>query len=182
VNFLELPPRDAKTGLVNVVIDTPRGSRNKFKYDEDLGTFKLSRVLPEGHVFPFDFGSVPGTRAADGDAIDVMVLLDQPTFAGCLVQVRLIGVLPARQSGFNRARKRKTVVNDRLLGVPQTKVNKPAVRSIAEVDPARIAHIQHFFVSYNEAQGRRFRPGRPLGPNAAEKRLREAIARFEKEG
>ena len=75
-----LEPRDAKTGLVRVIVDTPRGSHNKLKYDEELGCFKLSRILPVGHVFPYDFGSVPGTRAADGDALDVLVLLDAPTF------------------------------------------------------------------------------------------------------
>lgn len=171
--FPDLPPVDAKSGRVNVVIDTPRGSRNKIKYDEALRTFKLSRILPEGHSFPFDFGSVPGTLAEDGDALDVMVLLDEPTFPGCLVQVRLIGVLTARQT-----EKRKTIRNDRLLAVPETKVNKPAVRNIAELDPQRVAHIEHFFVSYNHAQGRRFQPGRRLGPAGAEKLLREAIARY----
>jgi inorganic pyrophosphatase len=75
--FFRLKPRDSKTRLVNVIIDTPRGSRNKFKFDEKLGCFKLSRILPLGHYFPYDFGSVPGTRAADGDALDVLVIMDE---------------------------------------------------------------------------------------------------------
>jgi inorganic pyrophosphatase len=119
--------------------------------DEELGVLKLSRILPAGHSFPFDFGSIPGTRAEDGDALDVMVLVEQPSFPGCLFQVRLIGVLTGRQT-----EKRKTIRNDRLLAVPETAVNKPAVRTIADVDPARLGEIQHFFVSYNLAQGRRF--------------------------
>jgi inorganic pyrophosphatase len=90
--------------------------------------------------------------------------------------VRLIGVLTARQT-----EKGKTIRNDRLLAVPQTEVNKPAVRDIADVDPQRIREIEHFFVSYNLAHGRRFKPGRPQGPAAAERRLRQSIARFEKE-
>jgi inorganic pyrophosphatase len=177
MNFLEIPPRDPDTGLVNVVVDTPRGSRNKYKVDEKLGVFKLSRILPAGHSFPFDFGSIPGTREADGDALDVMVLMEAPTFPGCLLQVRLIGVLTGRQT-----EKEKTIRNDRLLAVPQTEVNKPKVRDIADVDPERIAQIEHFFVSYNLAHGRRFKPGRPQGPRAAERRLRQSIARFGREG
>jgi inorganic pyrophosphatase len=171
--FLDIPPRDDKSGLVNVVIDTPRGSRNKYKIDEELEVFKLSRILPEGHSFPFDFGFIPRTRAEDGDALDVMVLMEQPTFPGCLLQVVLIGVLPGQQT-----EKGKTITNDRLLAVPQTRTNKPAVRDIADVDPERLRQLQHFFVSYNVAQGRTYKPGRPRGPKAAERRLAEAIERF----
>jgi inorganic pyrophosphatase len=177
VDFHKIPPRDEETGLVNVVIDTPRGSRNKYKLDEALGLFKLARILPEGHYFPFDFGSIPGTRAEDGDALDVMVLMDEPAFVGCLLRVRLVGVLTARQTQM-----RKTIRNDRLLAVPQTETNQPAVRSIDDVDRERIRQIEHFFVSYNAAQGRTFKPGRPQGVRAAEKRLREAIVRLRRDG
>jgi inorganic pyrophosphatase len=175
--FLDIPARDDESGLVNVVIDTPRGSRNKYKIDEKLGMLKLSRILPEGHSFPFDFGSIPRTRAEDGDALDVMVLVEEPTFPGCLLQVRLIGVLTGRQT-----EKGKTLRNDRLLGVPETSVNKPAVRDIAAVDPVRIAHLQHFFVSYNLAQGRKYKPGKPRNAQAAERLVRAAIARFKEHG
>ena len=175
MRFLDIPTRDEQSGLVNVVIDTPRGSRNKYKVDEKLDVLKLSRILPEGHAFPFDFGSIPHTRAEDGDALDVMVLMEEPTFAGCLLQVRLIGVLTGRQT-----EKGKTIRNDRLVGVAETSVNKPAVRSIADVNPVRIAQLQHFFVSYNLAHGRRYKPGKPQGPRAAERRLAAAMRRFSK--
>src|SRR5437588_699981 len=92
-----LEARDPASGLVHVVIDTPRGSRNKFKYDEKLGLFRLSKVLPLGSCFPYDFGFIPSTRAGDGDALDVLVLMDEPAFTGCLLRVRLIGVLQAEQ-------------------------------------------------------------------------------------
>ena len=176
MNFLEIPPRDPDSGLINVVVDTPRGSRNKYKVDERLGVFKLSRILPAGHSFPFDFGSIPGTREPDGDALDAMVLMEAPTFPGCLLQVRLIGVLTGRQT-----EKGKTIRNDRLLAVPQTEVNKPAVRDIADVDRERIGRSSTSSSPTTSAHGRRFKPGRPQGPGAAERRLRQSIARFEKE-
>jgi inorganic pyrophosphatase len=103
--------------------------------------------------------------------------MDEPAFVGCLLRVRLIGVLTARQT-----EKGKTIRNDRLLAVPQTEANKPAVRSIDDVDPQRLNEIDHFFVSYNAAQGRAFKPGRPQGVRAAEKRLREAIVRLRRDG
>jgi inorganic pyrophosphatase len=80
-----------KTGSIEVVIETPKGSRNKFKYDPISHRFKLSKVLPEGMVFPHDFGFVPNTKGPDGDPIDVLVLVDEPTFPGCSLECRLIG-------------------------------------------------------------------------------------------
>ena len=70
--YSRLPPVDKKTGAINVVIETPRGCRNKFKFDAKLVLFRLNSVLPVGSVFPYDFGYVPGTRAEDGDPVDVL--------------------------------------------------------------------------------------------------------------
>src|SRR5438477_2175300 len=84
--------------VVNAVIETPMGSRNKFKYDEDLGFFALSGVLPQGMMFPHAFGFVPRTRASDGDPTDVLVVMDEPTFVGCVVSSRLLGVIEAEQT------------------------------------------------------------------------------------
>jgi inorganic pyrophosphatase len=168
--FGKIPPLDSRTKLVHVIIDTPRGSRNKFKFDENLGCFKLSRILPVGHVFPYDFGSIPGTRGEDGDALDVLVIMDEPTFPGCLITVRLIGVMVAHQT-----EKGRTISNDRLIAVPQTPVNKPTIRNISDLGAARIKEIEHFFVSYNAATNRRFTPSRRLGAVQAERILRRAI-------
>src|SRR6185295_2604536 len=97
-----------ESGEINVIVDTPRGSGNKFKYDEEYQLFKLGGVLPAGAVFPFDFGFIPGTRGEDGDALDVLMLIDEPTFVGCLVAVRLIGVIEAEQ-----IEQGETIRNDR---------------------------------------------------------------------
>jgi inorganic pyrophosphatase len=167
--FAAVAPRNGD-GTVNVVIDTPRGSRNKYKMDEALGCFKLSRILPAGLAFPFDFGSIPGTRAEDGDALDVLVLLDAPSFTGCLVPARLIGVLTARQT-----EKGETIRNDRLVAVPETASVEPRVRSLEELDPELLRQIEHFFASYNAFQGRRFEPLGRLGPEEAEALLAAAI-------
>ncbi len=86
---------------LRVVIETPKGSRNKFKFDPEIGTYSLSTVLSEGMVFPYDFGFVPQTKAADGDPLDVLLLMDEPAFTGCVVESRIVGVIEA---GTNRGR------------------------------------------------------------------------------
>jgi inorganic pyrophosphatase len=169
--FTSLPAR-AGDGLVHVVIDTPRGSRNKYKVDERLGTLKLSRVLPPGHRFPCDFGSIPGTRADDGDALDALVLGDEPYFPGCLVVAHLIGVLEARQTEAG-----KTLRNDRLLSVPEAPGNLVHARTLDDVDPRWLDGVEHFFISYNEAHGRHFEPIGRRGPDVAERLLEAAIAK-----
>ena len=93
-----LPPFDRKSGNLNVVIDTPKGSRNKFAFDFDRRAYVLKTVLAKGLRFPFDFGSIPGTVADDGDPLDALVLMDEPAFTGCLVETRLIGVIEAEQT------------------------------------------------------------------------------------
>src|SRR4051812_5075636 len=93
-----LPPRD-DDGNVNVVVETPRGSVHKLSYDDERDVFVLKKSLPLGMSFPFDFGFVPGTKAGDGDPLDVLLLLDGATPPGVLVASRLVGAIEAEQKG-----------------------------------------------------------------------------------
>lgn len=145
-------PAEAGNDLFNVVIDTPQGSAAKLKYDETLHAFRVSRILPRGTVFPYSFGSIPGTRAEDGDALDVLVLCDAPLCTGCVVRVRLVAILQAEQVEGGKA-----VRNDRLVGVPVTDVYDPPVHDVRDVDAHVLDEIEHFFTSYNAAQGRTYR-------------------------
>src|SRR4051794_2775301 len=109
-----LQPFDKEKRTWNIVVETAKHSRNKITYDPKIGLFKLGGVLPRGAVFPFDFGFIPQTRADDGDPIDVLLLMDEPAFAGCVVATRLIGVIEAEQ--LERGA-RKPVRNDRIIAV-----------------------------------------------------------------
>src|SRR5258706_3645262 len=171
----DLLPARAGYGLVNVIIDTPKGSRNKFKFDEQALCFRLSHILPLGAAFPYDFGSIPGTIAEDGDPLDVMVIADEASFVDCLLNAKLIGAVRAEQT-----EKGKTIRNDRLLAVPVTSVNAAELSHIDELSSARVAEIEHFFVSYNQAHGRHFRPTGHAGPDEAERVLAAAEQRHEK--
>src|SRR5262245_56075811 len=171
-----LPARDPDSGLVNVVIDTPKGSRNKYKYDKEVGLFRLSKVLPLGSSFPYDFGFIPSTRAEDGDPVDVLVLMDEAAFPGCVLPVRLLGVIEAEQTDQG-----KTVRNDRLVGRIEPPYNRPELRSLDELSKSRLDELEHFFVSYNQAEGRQFKPVRRRGPSAADGLVEAGMRRFEQE-
>src|SRR5947209_14248375 len=98
--------------LLRVVVETPKGSRNKFAFNPDEHTFELKKVLPAGMAFPYDFGFVPSTKGDDGDPIDVLVLMDEPAFPGCVLACRLIGVIEGEQEdGDGKVR------NDRVIAV-----------------------------------------------------------------
>ncbi|MCA1594679.1 MAG: inorganic diphosphatase [Acidobacteria bacterium] len=169
--LIELSAFDEDSGELNVIIETPKGSRNKFDYDEKLGLFKLGGVLPAGAVFPFDFGFVPLTKGGDGDPLDVLVLMDEPAFAGCLVRVRLLGVIEAEQT----ERDGQTTRNDRLVGVAAKARQHGDVRSLKDLSEILVEEVEHFFVSYNEANGKVFKPLGRFGPIKAGKIVDEGI-------
>jgi inorganic pyrophosphatase len=160
---------DGESGDINVIIETPKGSRNKFKYDEKRGLFALGGVLPAGAVFPFDFGFVPSTRGGDGDPLDILVLMDEPAFAGCLVLARLIGVIEAEQTEEG-----KTERNDRLIAVAAESRSHRDVRSLDQISENLIGEIEHFFISYNSAKGKEFKPLGRHGPERARQIVDEA--------
>ncbi len=148
---------------LNVVIETPKGSRNKYNYDEETGLFKLGGVLPSGASFPFDFGFVPSTLGGDGDPLDVLVLMDEPAFTGCLVHVRLVGAVEAEQT----ERDGRTERNDRLIGVAAESRLQRHVRALGSLNPDLVEEIEHFFISYNQIKGKEFKPLGRVGPPTA---------------
>jgi inorganic pyrophosphatase len=171
-----LPAWDSESGLLHVIVDTPKGSATKFKLDAKKNMFTIAHVLPPGAVFPFDFGSIPSTAAEDGDPVDVLVLMENPTFSGCLTLVRIVGVLEAKQTQDG-----KTQRNDRLIGVEKASRAYRDIRSIKDVPKHLLDEIEHFFVSYNEERGRRFRPLGRFGVQRAKALIERGERLFRKE-
>jgi inorganic pyrophosphatase len=165
----ELPAVDPDSGRVNVVVDTPRGSRNKNKFDEQHGQWRLGKILPQGMCFPYDFGFIPSTRGEDGDPLDVLLIADEPAFPGCVVSARFIGVLEAEQTDGG-----KSVRNDRLVAVVETPYNLAEYHSLEDVSRQRLDEIEAFFVSYNKLEGRQFKPLARHGPDRAQKIVERA--------
>ncbi len=174
-NPLCLPPfdDDAETETLHVIIDSPKGSRNKFEWDQKHGLYKLSGVLAAGMFFPYDFGFVPSTLAGDGDPIDVLVLMEEPAFVGCLVPSRLIGGFYAEQTEASTTER-----NDRLLAVAANSRNHRDVQTLADLNQNLVHEIEHFFVSYNDAKGKRFEPQGRFGPDQARQLVQEAAEGF----
>jgi inorganic pyrophosphatase len=158
---------------VNVVVDTPKGSRNKYTFDEKRGVFALGGVLPAGAFFPFDFGYVPGTKGGDGDPVDVLVLMDEPAFPGCVIPARLIGVIEAEQTERGGA----TVENDRLIAVADNSWAHRDIESLDDVPDRLLEEIEHFFVSYNASKHKTFTPKGRHGPKRARRIVEGAVVK-----
>lgn len=141
-----------KTDAVDVIIETPKGRRNKYTWDEEAKAFRLKKILPHGTVFPFDFGFIPGTKGGDGDPLDVLVIMDEAAFPGCLLECRIIGALKAKQT-----EKEETVEqNDRLVGVSVLSELYRDINDIASLNENVLKEVERFFVSYNDLAGKKF--------------------------
>lgn len=147
-----LKPIDKKDNLLQVIIETPAGSRNKFAFDADQRIFSLKKVLPAGMVFPYDFGFLPRTLAPDGDPIDVLLLMDEPAFPGCAVRARLIGVIEGEQLDG-----KKRIRNDRLVAVADANHMYANIRRLKDLPAQWIKELQDFFVNYHGLEGKKYR-------------------------
>ena len=155
-----------------VVIETPKGSPNKLAFEPRLGAFVLKGVLPAGAVFPFDCGFVPSTLGDDGDPLDVLVLMDAPVSTGCVVPSRVIGVIEAEQTENGQTER-----NDRLLAVAAKSATHRSIQELHDVSDDLIAQIEHFFVSYNAAKGKRFEVKRRAGKMRARTLIQAGVKR-----
>jgi inorganic pyrophosphatase len=164
-----LSPIDDK-GRVRVVLESPQGSRNKLKYEPDSGSFSLSASLPAGMAFPFDFGFFPGTRAQDGDPLDVLVIMDAPAYPGVTVPVHLLGVIEAEQSDDGGEPYR----NDRLIAVAEGSTERGELRRLSDLDDSLMTQIETFFATYDQLTGKAFKPIARRGPRRARTLLDEA--------
>ena len=149
---ISLRPLAKREGLLQVIIETPKGSRNKFAFDPDQRVFSLKKVLPAGMTFPYDFGFLPQTLAPDGDPLDVLLLMDEPAFPGVVVRSRLIGVIEGEQ----RDGKKKTR-NDRLLAVAEANHLYANIRRWQDLPKTFMKELEEFFVNYHRLQGKEYR-------------------------
>jgi inorganic pyrophosphatase len=133
---------------VNMIVETPKGTRNKFAWKETYGVIELRRILRGGMAWPCDFGFVPQTLAEDGDALDVALLIDEPCFPGCLVRARVIGSIGLIKNGDE---------NDRILAVPISLPGAAStwdeVRELEDVSPRLVEEIQGFLKDYQTFEG-----------------------------
>ncbi len=138
--------------LLRVVIETPKGSRNKFAFNQDDNIYELKKVLPAGIAFPYYFGFVPSTKADDGDPVDVLALMDEPAFPGCVLSCRVIGVIEGEQ-GDKKSKER----NDRILAVEKDAHSWAEVKKVDDLGKQFLRELEEFFVNYHKLSGKHFR-------------------------
>jgi inorganic pyrophosphatase len=160
---------DKNDGLLQVIIETPAMSRNKFAFDPEQGIFTLKKVLPAGMVFPYDFGFLPQTLAPDGDPIDVLLLMDEPAFPGCAVRSRLVGVIEGEQIDG-----KKRIRNDRLVAVADANHMYANIRRLKDLPSKWMREVQDFFVNYHNLEGKQYRLLGCKGIKTAETLIKDA--------
>ncbi len=161
--------------LVKVVIETPKGSRNKYAFDIEQKIFELKKVLPAGMTFPYDFGFVPRTVADDGDPVDVLVLMDEPAFPGCVLKCRIIGIIEGEQGSKN-----KMVRNDRIVAVEKGNHSFDDIKVIDDLGKKFLNELEIFFVNYHELSAEHFRVIGVRGPKRARKCIEEGVRAAQK--
>ena len=146
------PKLDARARTCRGIIECPRGSRVKYAFDPGSGAFEMKRLLPDGMAFPLDFGFVPGTRAQDGDPLDILVLNDEPAAVGALVEARLIAVIEGQQSEDG-----KSFRNDRILAVACVSHLFKDIARPADLDEAVLKNLTQFWINYAALRGAKFK-------------------------
>jgi inorganic pyrophosphatase len=159
-----LDKMDTNDANVEVVVETPKGSRNKYAFDPKRKIFTLKKVLPAGMSFPYDFGFVPSTRGGDGDPIDVLVLMDEPAFPGCVLNCRPIGVIEGEQVSDGQTQR-----NDRVVAVQEDNHSYAAIAHIDDLGKPFVRELGQFFTNYHELWGDTFTVLGVRGPRDARK-------------
>jgi inorganic pyrophosphatase len=148
---MKLPKTFSKPdGHLNVIIETPSGSRNKFSYDKKTHLFKLSKVIPSGLQFPCNMGFIPKTKGEDGDPLDALILMNELTYPGCLVECRLLGVMKIHQTSEG-----KKIRNDRFIAVPAKAQEYDHLKEIDDINGNTIDALFDFFRVYNGKENKK---------------------------
>ncbi|MFQ5509213.1 MAG: inorganic diphosphatase [Leptospirillia bacterium] len=168
-----LPPGDDELSYVNAIIEICTGSNNKYEYDKDLGVFKLDRVLYSAVHYPTEYGYINGTLGEDGDPLDAMVATSWPTFPGCVIEARPVGLLYMVDGGDN---------DEKILCVPTEDPRFADVTDMSGIKPHILKEIEHFFQVYKDLENKKVDTKGWGDAKAARKVIRESIARYNAKG
>lgn len=166
----DIDPEIADDKTLRVVVETPRGSRHKYAWNEKLRAFELRSTLPSGMAWPYDYGFIPRTKGEDGDALDVLVLMDEPTFPGCILRVRLIGAFQVEKNGKR---------NDRyvacLLPSKETSLSTDGYECIEDLPEQLLKEMATFLEMYSAQKGNDVRVTGRMDPSRSIAAVKSAI-------
>ena len=167
----DIDPKIEKDGTLRVVVETPRGSRHKYAWNEDLRAFEHKATLGSGLVWPYDYGFIPRTKGGDGDPLDVLVLMDEPAFPGCLLHVRIIGAFEVEKNGES---------NDRyvacLLPSREISLSTDGYETLNDLPALLLEQMEHFLTAYSEQRGNDVRVRGRLQAKKALARIKKSVA------
>lgn len=166
MNILNDVPWGETPELINVIIEIPRGSKNKYEIDKKTGLIALDRVMHTAQDYPFDYGFVPQTHWHDGDPLDVLVLTTHPLFPGCLVEVRPVAVMHMVDGGE---------MDEKIIAVPKGDPRFANVKDLADINPHTLKEIEHFWLTYKQLQKKSVEITSTEGKDAAYKAVLEAV-------
>jgi inorganic pyrophosphatase len=168
--ILHVQPLVDLPAVVNVIIEIPKGRRNKFEMDKQTGLIKLDRYLFSSSHYPGDYGFIPQTLAEDGDPLDALVMVNEPTFSGCLIKTRVIGLFRMTDHGTN---------DYKLLGVPDTDPLFAEYQDLRDCPKHVLREVEHFFTTYKQLEGVNVQAEGWGTRRDAVEELQHAIARFQ---
>ncbi len=169
IPFIDIPAGRALPEIINAVIEIPRGSRSKYEYVPEYNCFKLDRVLASPMHYPTAYGFVPSTLYTDGDPLDILVLVDEPTFTGCLMEVRPIGVMRMIDGGL---------ADDKIVAVALTDQRYAHYTALDNMKPHERVEIEYFYSIYKDLEGKQTRIDGWEGVDYARRIIMEATERY----
>jgi inorganic pyrophosphatase len=144
LGFLDVAPGASLPSVVNAIVEIPKGRRNKFEVDKKTGLIRLDRYLYSSSHYPGDYGFIPQTLAEDGDALDILVMVNEPTFSGCLIEARVIGLFRMKDRGVN---------DFKILGVPHSDPLFAEYQNLRDAPSHFLREVEHFFATYKQLEG-----------------------------
>jgi inorganic pyrophosphatase len=165
----EIDPGPDCPEVVRMIVEIPKNSSNKYEFDTTLGLFRLDRALYSPMHYPGDYGFIPGTTAEDGDPMDVLVMSDDPSFTGCLIEVRPIGLLDMTDEHG---------IDQKILAVPRANPRFAEIHTVDQIPPHVRREIEHFFNIYKELEGKRTELRGWRGPKEARDTIAASRQRF----
>lgn len=168
-NLLKIPPTTGSPNIVNAIIEIPKGSRNKYEIDKQTGLLKLDRYLYSSSHYPGDYGFIPQTLALDDDPLDVLVMVNKPTFSGCLIESRVLGLFKMDDKG---------AIDHKILAVPNSDPLFDEYQHISDVPQSYLREVEHFFSTYKQLEGIHVQPHGWVDVIEAVETVREAVERY----
>lgn len=168
----DIPPFTQSPDVANAVIEIPKGRRSKFELDKRYNVIRLDRYLYSASHYPGDYGFIPQTLADDGDALDILVMVSEPTFPGCLIEARVLGMFTMIDTGRR---------DDKILSVPNHDPLYDSYRRLDDVPPHFLKEVEHFFSTYKQLEGATVKPGQWYDRIQARETLQKSADQYQKE-